>query len=126
MLNYIVTQRITKQQTIKAGLTLTGMDLNLVDSNYYPDQQIWYNEAEFRDQASMVQAFTAWQYAPHENIKMNAGLHYLQFIFNKSKSLEPRLGLSWKLKPRWQVNAGYGLHSNLQPYYIYFYNNLIA
>ncbi|MBK7762332.1 MAG: TonB-dependent receptor [Bacteroidetes bacterium] len=120
MLNYIATARITHQQTVKAGFTLTGMDLNLVDSNYYPDQQIWYNEAEFRDQTSMVQAFAAWQFKPNESLKINAGIHYLRFILNQSQSIEPRAGISWNVHPKLQLNAGYGLHSNLQPYYIYF------
>ncbi len=120
ILNYTATKRLSSKQTMKAGFILTEMNMNLVDSNFYPDQNIWYNEAEFRDDAQLVQGFCEWNYSPTDALKINAGVHYIQFLLNNSKSLEPRLGISYSVNQKLQLNAGYGLHSNLQPMYIYF------
>ena len=120
ILNYVATKRFSVKSTLKAGLILTEMKMNLVDSNYYPDQHIWFNEAEFRNDAQLVQGFCAYQYTPTDKVKINLGLHYTQFLLNQSKSLEPRAGISYTLNSKLQLNAGYGLHSNLQPMYIYF------
>jgi hypothetical protein len=105
---------------MKAGFILTEMKMNLVDSNYYPDQKIWYNEAEFRNDAQLAQGFCEYTYSPSNKVKVNLGVHYIQFLLNKSQSLEPRAGISYTVNTKLQLNAGYGLHSNLQPMYIYF------
>lgn len=120
VMHYQATKRLNSKHILKGGFILTGLHLDLVDSNYYADQGVWYNEAEFRDNTQLIQAYTTWNYTPRENVKFTAGLHYIQFILNHSQSLEPRLGVSWTVIPKLQLNAGYGLHSNLQPYYIYF------
>jgi hypothetical protein len=120
ILNYTATKKLSASNTLKAGFILTEMKMNLVDSNFYPDQNIWYNEAEFRNDAQLIQGFVAWNYTPTDAFKINAGLHFIDFLINHSKSLEPRLGLSYSLNRKLQLNAGYGLHSNLQPMYIYF------
>jgi hypothetical protein len=120
ILNYQATKRLSSKSNLKGGIILTEMMMNLVDSNFYPDQNIWYNEAEFRDDAQLLQAYCAWNYSPSNALKVNLGLHYTQFLLNNSKALEPRFGISYSVNQKLQINAGYGLHSNLQPLYIYF------
>ncbi len=120
IMNYNATKRFSSHSMMKAGFILTEMKMNLVDSNFYPDQNIWYNEAEFRNDAQLVQGFCAYQYTPTDALKINLGVHYIQFLLNQSKSLEPRAGISYTVNSKLQLNAGYGLHSNLQPMYVYF------
>ena len=120
ILNYTATKRFSSRSTMKAGFILTEMKMNLIDSNYYPDQKIWYNEAEFRNDAQLAQGFCEYTYLPSNKVKVNLGVHYIQFLLNKSQSLEPRAGISYTVNTKLQLNAGYGLHSNLQPMYIYF------
>jgi hypothetical protein len=118
--NYQATKRLSNLHTLKAGFIFTQMQMNLLDSNFYPAQNIWYNEAKFKNDAQLLQGWLAWQYSPNEALQMNVGLHYIRFLLNQSQSLEPRLGLQYQLSPKLHVSAGYGLHSNLQPMYIYF------
>ncbi len=120
ILTYQATKRINAFQTLKAGATLTEMQMDLVDSNYYSNQKIWFNEADYRGQAQLVQSFVAWNYTPSDAIKYSAGLHYIHFLYNNSKAIEPRAGISWTPSRKLHINIGYGLHSNLQPFYIYF------
>lgn len=120
ILNYTATKRLSTQHTLKGGFILTHLQMNLLDSNFYPDQNIWYNEAQFNNDAQLGQAWMAWNFTPSEQFRTHAGLHYSRFFLNASQALEPRLGLSYSLYKKLTLNAGYGLHSNLQPYYIYF------
>ena len=47
-------------------------------------------------------------------------MHYLYWLMNKTKSVEPRAGLRWTVNPRKTITVGYGLHSMLQPLEIYY------
>lgn len=120
ILNANATKRLNASNTFKAGFIVTEMKMNLTDSNFYPDQNIWYNEAKFVGDAQLLQGFAEWNYSPSDALKFNAGIHYIHFLLNHSNSLEPRIGISYSLNPKLQLNLGYGLHSNLQPMYIYF------
>lgn len=120
MLHYFINKRYGNNVVFKTGVQLTQYFLNLVDSNFYPSQNIWYNEAEFKGATQMLQAYTAWKYTPSDKLQLNAGLHYIHFLLNNSKALEPRLGLSYAISEKIKFTAGYGLHSNLQQLFIYF------
>lgn len=120
MLNYSITHRLNAANVIKGGFILTQLHLDLLDSNYYPDQNIWYNEADFNSHTQQIQSYIAWQFEPSNPIKVNVGFHYFRLLLNGSQSLEPRLGISYAVSSKMNVNFGYGLHSNLQPYYLYF------
>jgi hypothetical protein len=51
---------------------------------------------------------------------ITAGLSNQYFTLNGSNALEPRLGLKYSLNRKQAISFGAGLHSQLQPIYIYF------
>jgi CarboxypepD_reg-like domain/TonB-dependent Receptor Plug Domain len=50
----------------------------------------------------------------------NAGLHYLKYNYNQTKSLEPRLSAAYQMGANQTITAAYGLHSQLQLPQVYF------
>jgi hypothetical protein len=69
----------------------------------------------------LLQAFVSWQHRFTNNLTANTGLHYQNFTYNNSTSIEPRLSLKWQISTGHSVSMGYGLHSQLQPLF-YYYN----
>ncbi len=120
MLHYHMTKRFKNNLVFKTGVNLTHYNFDMVDSNYYPAQDIWYNEAEFKGSTQMLQAYTSWKYSPSEKVQLNMGVHYINFLLNNSQALEPRIGLLYKVNEKLNWNLGYGLHSNIQQLFIYF------
>ena len=73
------------------------------------------------DGASMlVRSYAQWQHRFTEYLTLNTGLQYQYFAFNNAQSVEPRVGIKYKLMANQTVSAGYGLHSQLQPFQVYF------
>lgn len=70
--------------------------------------------------AGMLQAFASWKYRITEKLTMVSGIHYTQLMFNKANSAEPRLALNWEFKPGQSINAGFGIHSRMEPLTYYF------
>ncbi|RYF61731.1 MAG: TonB-dependent receptor, partial [Comamonadaceae bacterium] len=68
----------------------------------------------------LLQSFMQWQYKPHNNITLNAGLHYIRLLYNNTSSIEPRASVKWDAGSKNSISFGYGLHSQLQPWGVYF------
>ena len=68
----------------------------------------------------LLQSFGQWQYKPTNDLTFNAGLHYIQLLYNNSSSLEPRASVKWDISKKSSLAFGYGLHSQVQPMGVYF------
>ncbi len=68
----------------------------------------------------LLQSFAQWQYKPSNDLTFNAGLHYIQLLYNNSSSTEPRASLKWDMSKKSSLAFGYGLHSQVQPLGVYF------
>lgn len=67
----------------------------------------------------MVQAYTRSQFTLSPNWKLNAGLHFMYFAQTGEVSVEPRIGLRYQIGPRQSLSLGYGLHSQMEPFFTY-------
>lgn len=70
-------------------------------------------------QGLLVQAYTRSQFLLNEKWQLNAGLHLMYFPLTGEVSLEPRLGLRWQISPKQSLAFGYGLHSQMEPFFTY-------
>jgi hypothetical protein len=69
----------------------------------------------------LLQAYVNWQHRFTNNLTANTGLHYQNFAYNNTTSIEPRVSLKWQISGKHSLSTGYGLHSQLQPLF-YYYN----
>jgi hypothetical protein len=70
--------------------------------------------------ATTLQGFAQWQYKPLDKLSLNAGIHYLQLLYNNTTAIEPRAAVKWDMGRKNTLSFGYGLHSQLQPLGAYF------
>lgn len=90
-------------------------------SEYFDDELDRFQPLLKNDgNAGMIQAFTSWKYRITEDLTMVSGVHYMQFMLNNANSIEPRLALKWEFKRGQSINAGFGVHSKLEPLTYYF------
>lgn len=120
--NYTFINKFNARHLIKTGMTYQTIYFN-AHSFYYST-----SVAKYIDQlnvesstAGLVQGFVHWQFRPSDRLTFNTGLHYQNFLLNHSYALEPRFGVNFKLSSRQSINAGYGMHSQMQPTIYYFY-----
>ncbi len=86
------------------------------DSDFDRFQPMLKNDGD----AGTTQAFVSWKYRITEDLTLVTGAHYMQFMLNDASSFEPRAGLSWEFKKGQSLNAGFGVHSKLEPLTYYF------
>jgi hypothetical protein len=60
------------------------------------------------------------QYRVTQKLTVNMGAHYLKLFYNNSSSVEPRTSVKWDATKKSTLAFGYGLHSQVQPWGVYF------
>ena len=104
----------------KTGLNIVRMDFNLQDSTYKQGQ--YFRRLDYAGDAYLIQPYFQYKHKFKEQFVLNVGLHGQLFTLNSNSiSLEPRIGIKWNVNEKRSLNFAAGLHSQMQPYYIYFH-----
>jgi len=112
--------RISSRNTLRIG----GI-VNLVGFDYYQiskENRTAPLEEKINTNANTttIQGFAQWQFRLTDNLTFNSGLHYLQLLYNNTNNIEPRFSVKWDVNRKNTLAFGYGLHSQVQPWGVYF------
>lgn len=118
-LNYKFNRKINVRNTLSLGLIGDRYQIDVLDSVLTPLGS-YRNVRAFDGSTYLVQGYANWLHRFSDALSMTLGLHSQHFLLNNSNSLEPRLGLRYKLNERQNLNFGAGMHSQLQPLTVYF------
>jgi hypothetical protein len=75
---------------------------------------------KYNGQTSFARGFIQWKHHFNERFYFNLGFTYQYLFLNNAQSPEPRLGLKYEINKKQSLSFGAGLHSQLQPLYVYF------
>jgi hypothetical protein len=125
-LNFNLTHKFSAKMTLKTGVTAEYLLFNLRDSNLVESINKWDVRENYVGNTMLIQPFVQVKYKPHERVAINVGLHGQYLTLNGSSSIEPRAGIRWNFANTQWLSFGYGMHSQMQPNYIYFHQTLNA
>ncbi|HAW19429.1 MAG TPA: hypothetical protein DCX14_04530 [Flavobacteriales bacterium] len=123
-----INSKLNRRNVIKFGLVAEQIYFNYVDSTWifdstqadYLDWRVRFNTAI---SAQLVQPYVQWKHRTDNGLTVTAGLHAQYFTLSHSVSwAEPRLAMRKTFKDGSSFTAGAGMHSQVQPYYMYFYS----
>ena len=118
------TRKIDARNTFKAGADLQRFAINYRDSvtgdAYDPPLDGYIKQLDtHKNNLDLLEAFGEWQHRLNANLTVYGGLHYQQFFYNSTFSIDPRLSLSYKFDNSAKLSVAYGKHAQLQPMYVY-------
>lgn len=112
--------KVNSRTFLKFGIQdeILNLDLYYRTRKNLPEwKQIWENNSS----THLAQAFGHLKYNINEKVTANVGLHAQKLFLNSTSfSVEPRIGLRFEASPKSSFTAGFGLHSQMQPFNIYF------
>ncbi len=118
-MNFTYHKKFNAKNNISSGIFLDVYNILMVDS--VSDDSLKFSTLrDFEGLTELVQAYVNWQHRFSDKVSLNTGLHYQQLLLNNSLAVEPRAGLKWALNDKHTLSWGAGLHSQMQPVYIYF------
>jgi hypothetical protein len=120
--NFSWNRKMNRQQSLRAGFVFDVYQFDMEDSTLTELSPSFITRLNHRGLAFLSQPYVQWKYKASEKLTLNAGLHaqLLQLEENRSKSLEPRLGVNYKPNEHHMFSYGTGMHSQMIPTYIYF------
>jgi hypothetical protein len=117
--NTTYNKKINSRNFINAGIYADVYNTTFVDSiDSYGTGFVTLRN--YKGQTSLMRGFVQWKHHFSEKLYLNTGFTYQYFLLNNSQSPEPRLGLKYEFNKKQSVSFGAGLHSQVQPLYIYF------
>ncbi|MEM8524735.1 MAG: TonB-dependent receptor [Bacteroidota bacterium] len=120
-LSSFINKKFNARHTLRTGILLENYDFNL--SLEDKNDGIWETIRDFDGNTQLLQAYAQSQYKLSSKWTLNTGIHAQLLTLNNDFVLEPRVAINWNIQPKHQLNIGYGLHHQLQPFPIYFYES---
>ncbi|HAS47213.1 MAG TPA: TonB-dependent receptor [Microscillaceae bacterium] len=115
-----INHKFNARNTINLGVIFDWYQVKMIDSALVDNGTRFRRFNDFTGGSALLRGYIQWQHRFNERLTLNAGMHYQQFLFNNTNSLEPRLALKYKITPTQSIGVGAGMHSQLQPLQIYF------
>ncbi|MGW8315689.1 MAG: TonB-dependent receptor [Bacteroidales bacterium] len=113
--------KINARNNYEVGMILDHYSIDYLDSINNPEYNRFITTTDIKEPLGLARAYAQWQHAFGATLEGYAGVHLQYFTLNHELSLEPRLALNWRPWARGTFSFGYGLHSQIQPKSVYFY-----
>ncbi|MCC6370267.1 MAG: TonB-dependent receptor [Bacteroidia bacterium] len=125
-LNSTYNKKFNSRNFLNAGVYAELYNTLFVDSNdYLFGNHTFITLRNYKGNTSLLRGFVQWQHKFSDNFLINAGISNQFFLLNNSNAVEPRLGLKYSINKKQALSFGSGLHSQLQPIYIYFASDTV-
>lgn len=117
--NSTYNKKFNSRNFINAGVYIDLYNTTFVDSiDSYGTGFVTLRN--YTGQTALTRGFIQWKHHFSEKLSLNTGFTYQYLLLNNSQSPEPRLGLKYELNKKQSLSFGAGLHSQVQPLYVYF------
>jgi hypothetical protein len=126
---FFYAKKISRTTVLNAGVNNDLYFFDFLDSartlnKTSPAYDTWRVRWNSRESALLWQPFVQMKFQLSSKTEMTAGIHSQYFSLSNSFVLfEPRWGLKHRLSERSAWDIGFGLHSQIQPTYLYFYGS---
>ncbi|MGZ3931952.1 MAG: TonB-dependent receptor plug domain-containing protein, partial [Bacteroidia bacterium] len=118
--NFTYNKKFTARNFISTGVYADIYNTVFVDSANNLDGKGFFTLRNYTGTTTLGRLFFQWQHKFTDKLALNSGVSYQYLFLNGSQALEPRLGLKYSLNNKNSFSLGAGLHSQMQPIYIYF------
>ncbi|MFK7806247.1 MAG: carboxypeptidase-like regulatory domain-containing protein [Saprospiraceae bacterium] len=119
-INSFINKKFNAKATLRAGVLAEYFDMNAFSRTRELEPE-WRQLRDFDGGITLLQPYAQVRYKPLEKLIINAGLHGQYLALNDQTVVEPRLAINYNVTPTSKLSLGYGLHSQMQPLPIYFF-----
>lgn len=112
--------KLNSKNNFSLGYIIDLNPVNFCDSLYLEEYKRFIIRQDVTGNYIVYRAYSQYQHKFTENIVSYVGVNFLKTSLSDDYSIEPRIGLEWKLNPVQTLSLGYGKHSQIQPSLVYF------
>jgi hypothetical protein len=117
-INASINHKISAKNKLSGGFIIDFSRFNLKNAQIYPTRNELRNST---GETMLAQGYLQWKHRFNEKVTLNSGINFMNYELNSKSVAEPRVGLNYAVSAKSSLNLAYGLHSNLQPILLSFY-----
>ena len=106
--------KFDSKNVLITGLIYGNYHYSLTSKELCPETGCFNYLMNANGNTGLGEYFIQWQHRPAEDLTINTGVHAMYFQLNDHYSVEPRIGLKWQFNEAMAMNAGIGLHSQIE------------
>lgn len=118
--------KLNPKHTVKPGVIADVFLFNLADSNYNHHEYFFDKRYDYQGSTLLLRPYISHKWKATSKVTVSTGLHAQYLTMSSSFALEPRISAAYELTPKHRLSAGYGLHSQMIPTYIYFKRKILG
>lgn len=118
--NFTYNKKFNSRNFINTGFYYDLFNTTFIDSINNFDSLGFITLRNYKGNTSLARIFIQWQHKFTEKLSLNTGLSYQYLLLNASQAPELRLGLKFEINKKQTLSFGAGMHSQVQPLYLYF------
>ncbi|MBN1769384.1 MAG: TonB-dependent receptor [Prolixibacteraceae bacterium] len=115
--------KINAKNNYSFGVIADWFAIDYADSVFQDKYGKFIDIANIEGTLDLFRAYGQWQHRFSEAFTAYSGLHFQYFGLNNELAVEPRLSLRWQVSPKSSFDAGFGMHSQIQPKATYYYES---
>jgi carboxypeptidase-like protein len=119
-INTKLVSKVNAKNKIEFGANLNYYDVSFQDS-VREENGGWFKYTDATGGTLLSQLYTQYQIKFTDRFRAVAGVHFQHLEISNKSTLEPRLGLQYNASSNTNLTFGYGLHSQMQPLVVNFY-----
>ncbi len=116
--------RINSRNYLKLGADYFASAVSLKDSLYIEGNGIFLHRLDIDGTVPLCRTYGQWKHRFNDRLSFVGGIHYQYSKYGNDHSIEPRISMSWDFLPRQSFSLGMGIHTKLQPKFVYHYEIL--
>lgn len=114
-------KKFSSSDNLSAGITIDRYDIAYLDSLNDRDYHRFITATDINGSMMLYRGYAQWQHRSGARMTSYTGINLQYSGLNKEIAVEPRLGFNYMVSEKGTINAGFGLHSQMQPKVVYFY-----
>lgn len=118
--NFTYNKKFNARNFINTGFYYDSFNTTFIDSINNFDSLGFITLRNYRGNTSLARVFLQWQHKFTEKLSLITGVTYQYLLLNSSQAPEARLGLKYEINKKQTLSFGAGMHSQVQPLYLYF------
>ncbi len=116
--------KINSRNIVNIGFDYFSSAVTFIDSVYLTEYDIFIHNKDVNGTDPLIQSFAQLKHRFSDHLCAVGGIHYQYSKLGNDYSVEPRFSLTWDFLQGQSLNLGFGVHSKLQPKFVYHYEIL--
>lgn len=115
--------KINSKNNYSIGIIADWFVIDYIDSVYDHDYNKFITTSDIDGNLNLLRIYAQWQHKFTDELIGYSGLNYQYFGLNDESAIEPRLSFKWQVSEKSSLDAGFGMHSQIQPKAIYYFQD---